>query len=297
MTIATGPSAGTQQAPDRLRMTPGRWIALAIGVPVALALIIGNGFSLVTDIGMASYHVDRSIPLDHGRLVANTGGGDITVRQGAVSGGQARLTGTVQYSLVRPDFTVNGTGINLHCRLFTGNCGLNATFGVPPGTALDLDTGGGNMNISGIQNTVTLTSSGGDVSLSDSGSAATVDSGGGNLSLSRLGGILKFTTSGGDVDGGDLTAPKTSVDAGGGNVALTFTKVPANINIISSGGDVTIVLPPGRTQYAVSVVTDGGDYTPSPSVSVNQAAPSRISVDSGGGNVSITEPKRSSASR
>ena len=99
------------------------------------------------------------------------------------------------------------------------------------------------MQVSGSQNTVTLTSSGGDVSLSDSGSAATVDSGGGNLSLSRLGGILTFTTSGGDVDGGDLTSPKTSVDAGGGNVTLTFTKVPANVHIVSSGGDVTIVLP------------------------------------------------------
>jgi hypothetical protein len=291
MTIVTGPSAGPQQAPDRLRMTPGRWLVLAIGVPVALVLIIGNGFSLVTDIGTASYHVSRTVPLDHGRLVASTGGGDITVRQGAVSSGQAQLTGTVQYSLIRPDFRVNGTGINLHCRLFTGNCGLNATFGVPPGTPLDLDSGGGNMQVSGIQNTVTLTSSGGDVSLSGSGSAATVDSGGGNLSLSRLGGILKLTTSGGDVDGGDLTSPTVTTDSGGGNVALTFTKVPANIHVISSGGDVTIVLPRGRTQYAVSVVTEGGDYTPSPTVSVNQAAASRISVDSGGGNVIITEPK------
>ncbi len=101
MTIVTGPSAGPQQAPDRLRMTPGRWLTLAIGVPVALALILGNAFSLVTDIGTASYHVDRAIPLVNGRLVANTGGGDITVRQGAVSSGQARLTGTVQYSLGR----------------------------------------------------------------------------------------------------------------------------------------------------------------------------------------------------
>jgi hypothetical protein len=289
MTIATGPSAGAQQAPDRLRMTPGRWIALAIGVPVALVLIIGNGFSLVTDIGMASYHVDRTIPLDHGRLVANTGGGDITVRQGAVSSGQARLTGTVQYSLIRPDFAVNGTGITLHCRLFTGNCGLNATFGVPPGTALDLDSGGGNMQISGIQNTVTLTSSGGDVSLADSGSAATVDSGGGNLSLSRLGGILTFTTSGGDVDGGDLTSPKVTTDSGGGNVTLTFTTVPAKVDVTSSGGDITIVLPHGKAEYAITETTSGGNY--GSSVPRNDLAANKITVDSGGGNVSITEPK------
>jgi DUF4097 and DUF4098 domain-containing protein YvlB len=292
MTIVTGPSAGPQQAPDRLRMTPGRWVALVIGVPVALALILGNGFSLVTEIGTASYHVDRAIPLNHGRLVASTGGGDITVRQqGPAGAGAARLTGTVQYSLVRPDFTVNGTGIAVHCRLFTGYCGLNATFGVPPGTALDLDSGGGNMQIGGIQSTVTLTSSGGDVSLSGSGSAATVDSGGGNLSLSDLSGFLKFTTSGGDVDGSDLTSPKVTTDSGGGNVTLTFTRPPAYLSTSSSGGDVTVVLPRGATQYDVEVQTSGGDYSPSPSVPLNQAAHNKIIVDSGGGNVSITEPK------
>jgi len=289
MTIVTGPSAGPQQAPDRLRMTPGRWLALAIGVPVALVLILGNGFSLVTDIGTASYHVDRTVPLDHGRLVATTGGGDVTVRQSTVSRGQAQLTGTVQYSLIRPDFTVNGTGITLHCRLFTGNCGLNATFGVPPGTALDLDSGGGNMQISDIQNTVALTSSGGDVSLSGSRSAATVDSGGGNLSVSRLGGILNFTTSGGDVDGSGLTSPKVTTDSGGGNVTLTFTTVPAEVDVTSSGGDITIVLPHGTTEYAIKETTSGGDY--GATVPRNDLAANKITVDSGGGNVSITEPK------
>jgi Toastrack DUF4097 len=294
LTTVTGPVTGPPQAPDRLRMTPGRWIALAIGVPVALVFILGGALSLVTDIGMASYHIDRAIPLDHGRLVANTGGGDITVRQqGQAGAGAAQLTGTVQYSLIRPDVTVNGTGISVHCRLFTGNCGVNATFGVPPGTPLDLDSGGGNMQISGIQSTVTLTSSGGDVSLSGSGSAATVDSGGGNLSLSRLGGILRFITSGGDVDGSDITSPKVTTDSGGGNVTLTFTRPPADLTITSSGGDVTIVLPRGRTQYALNIDPSGGDYTPSPSVPTNQAAVSNtITVHSGGGNVSITEPSR-----
>jgi len=184
---------------------------------------------------------------------------------------------------------VNGTGFNLHCRLFTGNCDLNATFAVPPGTPLDLDTGGGNMNISGIQNTVTLTSSGGDVSLADSRSAATVDSGGGNLSLSRLGGILTFTTSGGDVDGGDLTAPKVTTDSGGGNVTLTFTTVPAKVDITSSGGDITIVLPHGTAEYAIKETLSGGDNRVS--VPRNDLAANKITVDSGGGNVSITEPK------
>jgi Toastrack DUF4097 len=290
MTTVTGPVTGSRGAPARMRMTPGRWITLMIGVPVALVLIVGGALSLVADIGTASYQVDQTIPLDHGRVVANDDGGDLTVHQGQ-PGNAARLTGTVQYSLIRPHFTVNSSaGISLHCGLFLGNCGLSATLSVPPRTPLDLNTGGGNMHISGIQSAVTLDSAGGDVSLSGSGSAATVDSGGGNLSLSGLGGILKFTTDGGDVDGSDLTSPSVTTDAGGGNVALTFTRPPANVSITSSGGDVTILLPRGATQYRLTIITSGGDYTPSPSVPTNQAAADTIYVDSGGGNVSITEP-------
>jgi DUF4097 and DUF4098 domain-containing protein YvlB len=113
-----------------------------------------------------------------------------------------------------------------------------------------------------------------------------VDSGGGNLSLSDLGGFLKFTTSGGDVDGSDLTSPKVTTDSGGGNVTLTFTRAPANVDLTSSGGDVTIVLPRGATEYAISEDTAGGDY--SNTVPRNDAAADKITVRSGGGNVKIT---------
>ena len=289
MTIATGPSAGAQQAPDRLRMTPGRWIALAIGVPVALVLIIGNGFSLVTDIGTASYHVDRTISLDHGRLVASANGSDLTVSQGPASAGAARLVGIVRYSLVRPDFTSDGTGFSLHCRLFTGNCGLDATLSVPSHTALDLNSGGGNMRMSGIQSTATLTSGGGNVALSRSGSAATVDSGGGNLNLSHLGGVLKFTTGGGDVDGSDLTSPKATMDTGGGNVTLTFTSPPTDISITSSGGNVTILLPRDGTRYDISYQPSGGNYSLASSVLTGSGSGHTITVHSGGGNITISQ--------
>ena len=112
----TGPVTSPPRPPATLRMTPGRWVTLAIGVPIALVFIGWSGFSLVASIGQASFPVSTTIPVQNGRLVASTGGGDITVHQGQVSGGTARLTGTVEYSLVRPDFTVSGSGISLHCR-------------------------------------------------------------------------------------------------------------------------------------------------------------------------------------
>jgi hypothetical protein len=288
LTTVTGPVTGPPRAPARLTMTPGRRITLLIGVPVILAVIGLNALSLVADVGTASYPVSRTFPVDHGRLVASIDGGDFSVRQGQ-PGDAARLTGTVQYSLVRPDFSVNdGTGISLHCRFPFGNCGLDATLSVPPRTALDLSSSGGDIRLGDIQSAVTLNSGGGDVSLSGAGAAATVTTGGGDLSVSGARGFLDFHTGGGDVDGSGLLSPNVDVGSGGGDVALTFARVPADVQVVSSGGDITIVLPRGATQYAITVVTDGGDYSHS-FVTNNQAAADKITVNSSGGDVNITE--------
>jgi Putative adhesin len=287
--MTTAPVTSPPRPPAALRMTPGRWVTLAIGVPVALAFIGWSGFSLVASIGQASFPVSATIPVEHGRLVASTDGGDITVRQGQVSGATARLTGTVQYSLVRPRLTVNHDGVSLHCRLPTGNCGLNATLDVPSHTAVDLTTGGGNMQVSGIQGNVTLDSGGGDAGISAIDGTADVVTGGGNLTASDLGGVLTFSTSGGDVDGSALFSPHVTTGSGGGNVTLVFTKVPDYVKVSSSGGDITIVVPRGTTSYAIKSQASGGDY--SARVPTNDASRHTIQVDSGGGNISITEAR------
>ena len=170
---------GPRRAAGALRMTPGRWVALAIGVPIAL---------------------------------------------------------------VRPAIgestTASGTTIIVGCRIPAGICGLNATLDVPPNTAVRLTSGGGNMQVSDIESDVTLDSGGGNVAVFGVGGIANVSTGGGNLTASDLAGILQFTTSGGNVNGNSLSAPQVTTDSGGGNVTLVFTKVPANLDIVSSGGDI-----------------------------------------------------------
>ena len=282
---ATRPRAPSGGA---LRMTPGRRVALAIGVPVALALIAGSAFSLVAWIGQASFPVSTSIPLQDGHLVASSGGGDITVHQDQARSSMARLTGTVDYSLVRPRLTISGDGFHLDCRLATGNCGLNATLDVPLDTAaVNLASEGGNMQVNGIDSDVTLNSSGGDVAISGVGGVADVTTGGGNVTASDLTRTLQFSTDGGDVNGTGLSALRVTTESGGGNVTLAFTGVPVNLNVISDGGDITILLPHGSTRYAITYNTDGGDY--SAPVPVSSSSRNAIDVQSGGGNVSIAE--------
>ena len=207
-----------------LRMTPGRWVALAIGVPVALALIGWSAFSLVAGIGRASFPVSTSIPVQDGHLVASTGGGDITVHQDQTRSDTARLTGTVQYSLVRPRLTISGDGVHLDCRLLTGNCGLSATLDVPLDTAVNVTSEGGNMQVNGIQSDAHAEQRRRRRHGLRGGGTADVSTGGGNVTASDLGNIRQFSTDGGDVNGNGLFAPHVTTESGGGNVTLVFTR-------------------------------------------------------------------------
>jgi hypothetical protein len=273
------PAGGT------LRMTPARVLTLAIGVPVILALIGWTGFSLVSQAARASFPVSYVMGVQHGQLTAGVNSADITVRQSDDSA--ARLAGTVHYGLFRPRVTSSGNEVTVNCPGISGNCGLSATLDVPRLTGLTLSSGGGDLTVPGVAQTVNLTSDGGDVSVSGVPGAATVLTGGGDLTAGDMGGTLKFTTDGGDVNGNDLAAPALSTDSGGGDVNLVFTKVPANLHVITDGGDVNIVVPRGATAYRISATADGGDD----SVTVPQSASSsdQINVDSGGGDITISE--------
>jgi hypothetical protein len=272
-------------ASGTLRMTPARLLTLAIGVPVILALIAWTGFTLVSRAARASFPVSYVMAVQRGQLAAGVNGADITVRQ--ADGGSARLAGTVHYGLFRPRVTRSGNEVNVNCPGISSNCGLAATLDVPRLAGLTLSSGGGNLTVPGVAQAVNLTSDGGNVRVSGVPDAATVRTGGGNLTAGDMGGSLKFTTDGGDVTGDDLTAPTLSTDSGGGDVNLVFTKVPANLNITSDGGDVNIIVPRGATSYRVSTTADRGDDR----VTVPQSASSgdQITVDSGGGDITISE--------
>jgi Putative adhesin len=286
MTAATLPSKRTAS----LRMTPGRRVLLAIGVPVILAVILWDGFSLIASFGTATFAVSGTVPVVNGQVTAFYGGANATVNEGAAGGSTAQLTGRVQYSLIKPRFSqesaTGGTRLHLACAIPFGTCQLTSDLAVPAGTAVNLSSQGGDMQVSGVTAEATLNSAGGNVTMSGGGSKTTVSTGGGDLTASSLGGTLNFTSSGGDVTGNGLTAPATTISSGGGDVTVVYTKVPDHLAIVSSGGDVTVLLPPGSTRYAVSETASGGDSA----VSVPAGGSSHIiSVNSGGGDITIAQ--------
>ena len=256
----------------RLPMTPGRIAALAIGVPVCLALVGFGGLSLVAQIGQGQFPVHEVVPVSGGQVSAHLGGGDVLIRQEGTE--QATLNGTAHYSLWRPAFTVQRAGggvtFGYNCRMAVGNCSLDSTLSVPTGTAVSVSTEGGNATITGTTGTVTMSS------------------GGGDLTANHTAGNLTLSTDGGNINGTALTDARVTANTSGGDIQIQFASVPRNVTVHTDGGNVTIIVPRGATPYKLSAHSDGGTVTDN-TMLTNPNSPNVITASSSGGDVTIRQ--------
>jgi hypothetical protein len=321
------PAAGAPRASGNLPMTPARWVAVALAVPVAIALIGWTGFSLITAVSRASYPFSYPVEVHNGQVAVNVNEGDVTLRQ--AFGAAARLTGTVQYGLVRPGInestTASGTSVGINCDGIASDCGMDATLVVPARTGvslasyggdvaisgwagqLALSTAGGNVNAGNLTGTVQIVTSGGDVTASalsgnvqistedgninaaDLAGTVRLDTGGGDLTTNGLSGNVQISTEDGNVNGNSVSSPQLTIVSGGGDVSLVFAQPPTNLNITAEDGNINLVLPPGATKYDISTPnTDGGNVN-YPSSVYSSTSQRVIDLNSGGGDISISQ--------
>jgi hypothetical protein len=250
-------------------LTRGRLAALVIGVPVCLGLIALNGLSLVANLGEAHYPVHYIVPMGAKSLNVSVTGGQLTIRP--TTAGQATLTGTAYYSLVRSKLTErttgSGTSVAYHCEIPTGDCELNANVNVPAALPVTANTDGGDAAVTGTTGQVTLSS------------------GGGNISADQTTGPLALNTSGGNIQATALRSPTVTATTGGGDIEIDFASVPRDVD--TSGGNITLVLPRGTATYNVTAHTDGGNVTDS--LPQDLHSPNEITTTSGGGNITILQ--------
>jgi len=256
---------------EKLTMTPGRWAAFALGLPLCLALVGYTGFDLVAQTGLGNIPVNYAFPAGARQVTVTTSGGDVVLRQ--VSGGRGTLTGTGVYSLIRARLTehfADGQArVGYDCvPLPAGNCGLNATLSVPGGMTVTVATGGGNIDAVGTTGHVSLYTSGGDVT------------------ANQVAGPVLFSTDGGNIQATAVTATQLTAETGGGDIDIVFTTVPRDVEVSTDGGNVTIVVPPGPTQYHVVANTAGGNVTDT--LNQETTSPNLITATSGGGDITIT---------
>jgi len=319
-------TVGASRAAGNVRMTPGRWVALVFAVPVALALIGWTAFDFVSLVAQGSYSFSLPVPVHDGLATVNVNGGNVTLRQ--TPGGAAQLTGSVTYGLFRPGITdtlgSGGISAGVNCEAIASNCDMDAILNLPAQTALSLYTGGGevqagsytghlmlstdggnvnaddlggnlviyteggDLNTNVLTGTIQARTDGGNVNASDLSGTVQVSTQGGDLSSSAMSGNLQFFTAGGNVNGNSVSARQVYVQSQGGDVTLVFTVPPANLQILTGGGNVNVVLPRGDTKYNL-VTNDGGGSENYPSSLVSATSHNAITVDSAGGDITITQ--------
>jgi hypothetical protein len=288
-------------------LTRGRTAALVIGVPVCLALIAGTGLNLVAMFGEGRYPVNYTVPSSTRSLHVTVAGGQVAIRQVAAS--QATITGTARYSLVRSKLTEqttgSGTTFGYHCPIPFGDCELDATINDPATLPVSADTDGGDASVTGTTSKVTLSTGGGNIAADHASGPLTLNTSGGNIQATAIrsatmtatsgGGdinaagvtssAISAETSGGNIDATGISSARVTASSGGGNIEIDFTSVPGHVNVDTSGGNITLVLPPGDAVYNVSAHTAGGEVTDT--VPHGTSSQNVITATSGGGNISI----------
>ncbi len=219
-----GPPAGAPGPVGALRMTPGRWVALAVGVPVALALIGWTGFSLITTVARGSYPFSYTVPVDDNQVAVNINAGDVTTARG--TGQQHRAAD--RNRPVRPRPSGHQREHHAHrrqCRHELQRDKYELRDERAPSTsrqrtAVTLWSNGGNIAASGFSSGMTLWADGGNVIATDLTGNLQLDTGGGDLTGTGLSGALQIATEGGNINAGNWTDTRAGtmrLDTGGGD--------------------------------------------------------------------------------
>ncbi|MGH3253613.1 MAG: DUF4097 family beta strand repeat-containing protein [Trebonia sp.] len=274
-----------------LPMTRARRAALVIGVPVCLLLVASTGLSLVADLGEGQYPVSYTVPASTKGLALNTSGGRVAINQAA--SGPVTLAGTARYSLIRStvsERTVGGVStVGYRCPIPVGFCELDATVSVPAAMPVTASTGGGDVAVTGTTGPVTLSSGGGNLSANHTSGPLRLKTGGGDVTATAITSpTLTASSSGGNIRAAGVTSAAVSVSTGGGDINVVFTSVPSDVQLSTSGGNITLVLPPGDTPYHVTTHTAGGNVSDG-SVPTSSSSTHVITATSGGGDITISQ--------
>jgi putative adhesin len=294
-----------------LPMTPARRAILAIGIPIALAVIVfgatGWASGAVTIFGrQVSYRVAVSVPVKGGHVSVTVDNADVTL--GSSTGDRIQVRGTLRGSLVRPTFswrsTAGGLALHSQCRVPAGNCSLQYAIAVPAGFPIAVTASSGDMHASDLRGTVTLSEGSGNLGASRLAGNIRLYDGSGNITASGLAGGIRLDNGSGNITASGLTGDLRFQDGSGnvvinglagtdvvganesGNITLTLTKIPDRVQVTDSSGNIRLVLPPGGTAYQVNASTSSGSQVID--VPRNSSSAHVITVTDQSGNITVT---------
>jgi hypothetical protein len=201
------------------RGTPGRVLALVVGLPIMLAAAGWTAFTVVGLLARTSEHHQASYAWSGGSISLNLGDGDVQIR--AVDARVVDVAYTEHYELKRPVVRASSSaaGISLTGKCASGalggNCSINYVITVPQQAPLHVRHGDGSLTLAGVSAPV-------DVRAGD-----------------------------GSITGSQLTSKEVALSSGDGHIDLQWSTAPLRVTSSSGDGDVTITVPHGSGPYAI----------------------------------------------
>ena len=296
----------------RLPLTPGRRGVLAVGVPIVLAVIIlavwdwaDAGVRFLAFREKVSYSVRFSVPVTSGQVLVNNSNGDVSLHP--VTGRRIVVAGMLTGTFHRPrlDYRMSAGGLQLdpRCRVGIGICSIQFTIGAPAGLPVSVSDSFGDLQAGNLQGRVDLSDNTGDVAVSALNGTIRLNDSFGNITARNLAGSILLVNNSGDIQAsgvtGDtqirnsfgnvditgLSAADVTASNNSGDVVLSFSRVPNNVQITDAFGNVTVELPPGTATYRVHAQTTFGNRTVS--VPQSPSATHVITVTNNSGDITI----------
>jgi hypothetical protein len=236
--------------------------------------VVSIGYGVLTAVELMSHSKTRSdisLPGDITAIELDMSSGDVVLI--GDGGDQVVGTRTIERGLTSPSYAERRVGSTLKlsasCDSFLNvNCNVRYELHVPANV------------------TVTGGSSGGSIRTDRVIGAVTVSSSGGNVTAIGTRGPVDLSSSGGSVKVLQSRSSIVKADSSGGGVRVEFLEPPSDVNVSSSGGGVTVMVPDIEGAYSVEASSSGGGTTVD--IRTDKASTKHIKADSSGGGVTVT---------
>lgn len=119
---------------------------------------------------------------------------------------------------------------------------LRFELSVPSEYNIKVSTGGGDLKVSDITGSHKLSTSGGNITIENCKGTLKPVTSGGDIKINSYEGDLKAITSGGDIIISQING-EVDVITSGGNIAVNYTGTNKGIKLLSSGGDIKLIIP------------------------------------------------------
>lgn len=239
------------------------------GIAISVALILGGVYWALTGLTEDTKTSKASYPVSGTSLTIATSSADLEVRSGDVPEitVDRRFERNVFGSDPKDKYEDGKLEIrDTSCGFLSFGCDTEYVITVPRELKVTIDSSSGDLKVSGLN-------------------GATLKSTSGSIEAHQMGGNLSLSSSSGDLEADGLTATTVTSESSSGSSELVFMEAPLSVDVQSSSGDVTVLLPDSDVSYKVDTDTSSGDENAS--VKSDPSSTRTIKAETSSGDVTV----------